>query len=404
MSQAENPTYEQYREILAGERLPAAFVNMDALDENIRRTLDIISGCGKTLRVASKSLRCSGLIKYVMEKGGPQFKGLMCYTVEEAAFLMQEGFDDLLISYPTVRASDMGLMAKMTLEGAHVYLIADCEEHILALADAGRKAGAKISAALEVDMSYRPAGNALHIGVRRSPLRSAKRVEELISLAEKNGVRVAGIMGYEAQIAGLADNTPFSRALNPAKGLIKKLSRPYVAEKRHDISEHLEKLGVKIEFFNGGGTGSLHSTRVDKSVTELTAGSGFLCPRLFSYYRNLDLLPAAFFALQAVRVPAPGMVACHGGGYVASGEAGPDKLPLPFLPEGCKLIHMEGAGEVQTPVVLPKGANISIGDPVIFRHAKAGELAERFNEYLLIRNISAAGRMATYRGTGKCFL
>ena len=135
--------------------MPAAFVNMDALDENIRRILGIISGSGKTLRIASKSVRCAGLIKYIQEKGGPSFKGLMCYTVEEAAFLREEGFDDLLIAYPSARASDMELIARMTVEGARVYLIADCEDHILALADAGRKAGAIISAALEVDKAKR---------------------------------------------------------------------------------------------------------------------------------------------------------------------------------------------------------------------------------------------------------
>jgi D-serine deaminase-like pyridoxal phosphate-dependent protein len=65
---------------------------------------------------------------------------------------------------------------------------------------------------------------------------------------------------------------------------------------------------------------------------------------------------------------------------------------------------MEGAGEVQTPVRLPAGVEVALGDPIFFRHAKAGELAEHFNEYLLVRGESIEGRAPTYRGLNHCFL
>jgi D-serine deaminase-like pyridoxal phosphate-dependent protein len=212
-------------------------------------------------------------------------------------------------------------------------------------------------------------------------------------------------MGYEAQIAGVTDDNPFTRALDPAKTAMKRLSRPDVTAKRAAIAGYLKDHDVEIEFFNGGGTGSLHSTasRHDP-VTEVTAGSGLLCSHLFSYYRGYDFVAAAFFALQVVREPRRGMVTCQGGGYVASGESGPDRLPVPFLPEGCRLLRVEGAGEVQTPVILPPGVRLEPGAPVIFRHAKAGELAERFNEYLFVRDGAIIDRQPTYRGMGKTFL
>ncbi|HPI78822.1 MAG TPA: amino acid deaminase/aldolase, partial [bacterium] len=84
--------------------------------------------------------------------------------------------------------------------------------------------------------------------------------------------------------------------------------------------------------------------------------------------------------------------------------AGEDRLPLPWLPKGARLTKLEGAGEVQTPVELPHGVSISPGDPVIFRHAKAGELTERFNELLLISDKTAVGSVPTYRGEGFSFL
>jgi D-serine deaminase-like pyridoxal phosphate-dependent protein len=79
-------------------------------------------------------------------------------------------------------------------------------------------------------------------------------------------------------------------------------------------------------------------------------------------------------------------------------------LPVPALLPGLSLTSLEGAGEVQTPLIVPRGVDLTIGDPVFFRHAKAGELAEHFAEYLLVRGSRIEGRAPTYRGLGRCFL
>jgi D-serine deaminase-like pyridoxal phosphate-dependent protein len=45
-----------------------------------------------------------------------------------------------------------------------------------------------------------------------------------------------------------------------------------------------------------------------------------------------------------------------------------------------------------------------LGDPVIFRPAKSGELAEHFEEYLLVRGDRIEARVPTYRGLRRRFL
>jgi D-serine deaminase-like pyridoxal phosphate-dependent protein len=79
-------------------------------------------------------------------------------------------------------------------------------------------------------------------------------------------------------------------------------------------------------------------------------------------------------------------------------------LPLPALPEGLALTPLEGAGEVQTPLLVGSKAKLNVGDPVFFRHAKAGELAEHFNAYALVRGDTVEGDAPTYRGLGWAFL
>ena len=124
----------------------------------------------------------------------------------------------------------------------------------------------------------------------------------------------------------------------------------------------------------------------DKSVTELAAGSGLVGPTLFDAYRKFHPQPALQYALPVVRRPGPGMATLFSGGYVASGTGTPDRLPSPFRPAGLRLTKIEGAGEVQTPVLGAAADGLRIGDRVWMRHAKGGELAERLTHYHLVES------------------
>ena len=373
---------------LSDQRLPAGVVDLDAFDRNIDRIAGRLSG--KTCRVASKSVRHVGLLRRILERGGPSFQGLMCFTCDEALFLAERGFDDLLVAYPTTQQPAIDALAAADVTA---HLVIDSVEHLELL-----KPG--VGAVLELDVSYRRAG--LHLGSRRSPLRSPADVLALAREARQRGIEVTGVMAYEGHVAGLTDDNPFTRAMNPAKRLLKSLSIPDIARLRKETVDALRGDGFELELVNGGGTGSVASTVSEDAVTEVTAGSGFLCSHLFSWYVDLDLEPAAYFAVEVCRISDEGLVTCLGGGYVASGEPGWDRLPLPVFPEGLEYLSMEGAGEVQTP--LRTRAPLAIGDIVLFRHAKAGELAERFNAYHLVRGSEIVGTEPTYRGEGGCFL
>jgi D-serine deaminase-like pyridoxal phosphate-dependent protein len=93
-----------------------------------------------------------------------------------------------------------------------------------------------------------------------------------------------------------------------------------------------------------------------------------------------------------------------GGGYIASGAPGRDRLPQPYMPAGLTLDSDEAAGEVQTPLVGAAAKKLRVGDRVYMRHAKAGELCERFNSLYLVEGDSVAAQVATYRGDGLSFL
>src|SRR6201984_181952 len=162
--------------------------------------------------------------------------------------------------------------------------------------------------------------------------------------------------------------------------LIQVRSMPELVRRRTEAIRRIQAV-TSLEFVNGGGTGSLESTARDASVTELTAGSGLVGPTLFDAYRRFSPEPALLFALPVVRRPGPGLATLFSGGYVASGTGNPARLPRPPLPSGLSLIGTEGAGEVQTPVRGAAAGQLRPGDRVWLRHAKGGELAERFRDY-----------------------
>ncbi|WP_410289067.1 alanine racemase [Desulfosarcina sp.] len=403
-----NPTrdYLFYRNLIKGQRLPLALIDLDCFDANVAYVAGTQKHSGKTIRVASKSIRCLDLIRRVFEKGGSAFKGILAFTVEEGAFLADHGFDDIIVAYPTVQPSDMELMAEVTRKGIRMVLVVDSLEHLRRLAEAGQRSGVVLKACLEIDMSFRPVGRAIHLGVRRSPLRQA---DQAVALARRaaglEGVKVTAVMGYEAQIASVNDSVPGQGLKNALLRKIKQRSMAELMARRKGIIRALKTSGCAIDIVNGGGSGSLKATAKDGSVTEVTAGSAFFAPGLFRHFHEVTFQPAAFFALQVVRTPAPGMVTCLGGGYVASGEIGRNKLPWPVMPPGLRYIGIEGAGEVQTPLKLATGTPPpDIGDPVFFQHAKAGELCERFNHLILIKDDRIIDRVPTYRGQGYAFL
>jgi D-serine deaminase-like pyridoxal phosphate-dependent protein len=399
--------YSTIRSALAGERLPAAFVDLDAFDRNLDRHVALVAPHGKLLRVATKSVRVIQILRRLLERGAGVLRGLMCYSAREAEFLADSGFDDLLVAYPPWQTSDLDAILRLRERGTTIRVAADCREAIDRIADQGVARGVVIEIVLCVDMSLRAAGGRVHLGVRRSPLHSPSDVLALgRHLRERRGARLAGLLCYEAQIAGLGDASPFEPWLNPLKAAIRRVSVSEVRARRSQIVDALRRDGFELTVVNGGGTGSLETTALEPGVSEVSAGSGFFKPHLFDYYRSAHvraLEPACFFALEVTRKPDREIVTCLGGGYVASGASGPDKVPLPWLPAGLSLVGHEMCGEVQTPLRVPPGLPIELGDPVIFRHAKAGELCERFSEVLLISRGEIVERAPTYRGEGRCF-
>jgi D-serine deaminase-like pyridoxal phosphate-dependent protein len=365
---------------------PLAALDLAALDAN---AADLVRRAGgKPVRVASKSVRCRWVLDRALVLDG--IRGVMAYSLREAIWLVRNGVDDVLMGYPTVDRAALRDLADPVLAAA-ITLMIDDEAHVRLVRECVPDGPVRVC--LDVDASLRI--GRLHLGVRRSPIRTPAAAAALARAADAAGLRVVGVMLYEAQIAGLQDTSPAVRAM-------KRRSAAELTRRRAGVVEAVEKVVGALEIVNSGGTGSLEISSADPAVTEVSAGSGLYQPGLFDRYDAFEARPALYFALPVARRPAPGIATLFGGGYIASGPAGKSRLPRTAT-RGLELLGTEGAGEVQTPVRGRAAADLRIGDRAWFRHAKAGELCERFDVIHVVANGAVIASVPTYRGESRTF-
>jgi D-serine deaminase-like pyridoxal phosphate-dependent protein len=378
---------------------PYGVISLQALAANAFSMLERAGGT--TIRVASKSVRVRSVIDSVLAL--PGFHGILAYTLAEALWLAED-HDDIVVAYPTADRASIRRLAGDDRLASRITLMVDSLEHLdlidSVLAPTQRNT---IRLCLELDASFesRLLG---HLGTFRSPLftpADARGFAEKV--VARAGFRLVGMMAYEGQIAGTIDRPAGKPLMGATVRWMQRQSARELAVRRAAAVAAVREV-AELEFVNGGGTGSLESTGAEAAVTEIGAGSGLFGPHLFDHYTRFTPAPAAAFALSVVRKPTAEMATLLGGGWIASGPPGPDRVPSIAWPEGLTMVAREMAGEVQTPVTGANAAALRVGDRVWLRHTKAGELAEHLNEFALVDDGRVVDMLPTYRGEGKAFL
>ncbi|MDX6604639.1 MAG: hypothetical protein QOF23_1148 [Solirubrobacterales bacterium] len=403
MSAPPSQSHDRYERIFAEVEAPFAFVDLDAMWANAAAMLERAGA--KPIRVASKSIRCRELLTRILRRD-QRFAGLLTYTLPETLWLAEQGFEDLLLAYPTADAGALGELALRSAAspaGSPVVMV-DCVEHLERIESVLGAGAAPVRVCIDVDASWWALGGRIKAGPKRSPVHTVEQAVALAREVERRPqLELVGLMAYEGQIAGVGDRPPGRRLRGAAIRFMQRRSAAELARRRAAIAAAVGEV-AELEIVNGGGTGSLELTAAEDAVTEVTAGSGFYAPALFDHYSRFSLTPAAGFAMPIVRKPGARVATALGGGYLASGSGDRSRLPVPWLPAGLRLDPEEGAGEVQTPLLGEPAADLAIGDRAYFRHAKAGELCEHFGALHLVEGGEIVDEVPTYRGDGKAFL
>lgn len=378
---------------------PFGVIDQTALAHNAFDMLDRASGT--PIRVASKSVRVRAVLDAVLAL--PGFSGVLAYTLAEAIWLAGR-IDDVVVGYPTADRGCIEILGSSEELSSRVTLMVDSLEHldfIDAVIAPDKRLPLRVAIELDASFSSKLLGR---LGVWRSPVHDPADAETLArAIVGRKGFTLVGMMAYESQIAGLPNRV---RGAAMRSSMIRRMQEGSFAElsERRAAAVDAVRAITPLEFVNGGGTGSLHLTSQDSSVTEIGAGSGLLAGHTFDSFDAFRPAPASAWALDVVRRPTPDRVTVLGGGWVASGPPAPDRLPRVVWPEKLQYATHEQAGEVQTPLSGPATASMKIGDRVWFRHAKSGEASEHVTRFGIVDDGVVVATVPTYRGERKMFL
>ena len=358
-------------------------VDLDAFDANAADLLRRAGG--KPVRLASKSVRCRAL---PTARWAPGCRGILAFTLPEALWLA--GTASTTWSSPT-RPSTARRCARWRRAGARAGH-ADGRLPRAPRPDPGRGgAGARVPS------TSTPAGgrSAAACGSAPSARRCARPSRPRRSRARSPPARARARRADDLRGADRRRRRPppGSRCSAPRCGRCSAPRRASWRRRRAAVVAAVRAV-APLRFVNGGGTGLDRAHRGRAGGHRGRRGLGPLRPDAVRRLpRASRPRPAAFFALPVVRRPvAAASATVLGGGYPASGAAGARPPPPPRLPPGLRLDRQEGAGEVQTPLLGPAAAGLRIGDRVWFRHAKAGELCERFDVLHLVAGRPPRGR------------
>ncbi|MGL5441574.1 MAG: alanine racemase, partial [[Mycobacterium] stephanolepidis] len=241
---------------LRGAPAPLAAVDMDAARANAASLVAAASGL--PIRVASKSIRSTALIRKFLEI--PGFRGVLAFTPAEAVHLADAGVDDLLIAYPSV---DRGALSTAARHRSVIRPLIDSADHVRLLADIAHETNAPIPVCLDIDAGWRPLDGPVHLGPKRSPVRTPEQAAALADLVcATPGLRLAAIMAYDGQIAGVGDIVPGNPWYQLAVRGMQDSSLRELGQRLPRIldavSARLRAAGAPpLELVNSGGTGSL---------------------------------------------------------------------------------------------------------------------------------------------------
>src|SRR5262249_32132868 len=170
---------------------PQLLIDLDIVDGNLKRMFSACRQHGVAVRVHFKSLKCTGLARYIAERGAD---GFLCAKLNEAEALVEAGLTDVFIANQVVGPIKLRRLAQLARR-AQVRVCVDQPDNIEEMSRVAQEAGSIIGVLGEVD-----------IGMRRC---GAEPGEPALALARKirasPGLEFFGLQGYDGHLQLLSD-------------------------------------------------------------------------------------------------------------------------------------------------------------------------------------------------------
>jgi len=269
---------------------PALCVELTAMERNIQRMADIVIRQNKKgWRPHTKGQKIPAIAH--MELAAGAF-GVTCAKLGEAEVMAGAGIRDILVANQIVGAEKVARLAHLQ-HFADVMVAVDSFENAREIDAAARKAGTRVRALIEVNVGLDRAGT--------EP--GAPTVELAKRIADLPGLKLSGVMGWEAHTIRIEDPAEKRKAIEEAVG-----------SRLVGSAERIRQAGLPAEIVSCGGTGTYWITATVPGVTEIQAGGGiFYDVHYAEHYRVPDHEFAMFILSTVTSRPSPTRIVTDAG-------------------------------------------------------------------------------------------
>jgi D-serine deaminase-like pyridoxal phosphate-dependent protein len=283
---------------LAALDTPQLLVDLDGVDRNLAFMFSAGRRYGVKVRVHFKSLKCTGLARYIAERGAD---GFLCAKLNEAAALVEAGLTDVLLANEVVGPHKLKRLAALAKRSA-LRVCVDDPGNVKDIAAACAEAGSIIGVLVEVDVGMGRCGVAPGLPA----LELARHV-----MSFKN-LRFDGLQGYDGHLQYIPDMAERERRSRDAM-------QAFVNTRRL-----LEEAEIPVAVVTGGGTGTWEFVASTPGVTEIQPGSFVLMDAAYQQLR--PEFPATQSILCTVVSRRPGRYVLDAGSKAISKDFGTPQI------------------------------------------------------------------------------
>ena len=280
---------------------PALVLDLEVMQRNIQRMATTLRAVGVGWRPHTKAIKTPAIAHQLLRAGA---LGVTCAKVGEAEVMAAAGIRDILIANQVVGASKIARLVNL-LPYADVVVAVDSRQNVEELNRAACDVARRLRVVIELD-----------IGMHRAGVVPADVVEFARLVAAQPGLRFAGVMGWEGQTVGIADQSEKERAVVDSVRLLT------------DCARACGDGGLACEVVSCGGTGTYAMTSRLPGVTEVQAGGGIFADLYYREVMHVDHEYALTVLATVTSRPTPTRIICDAGKKTMSSDAA---VPRPLI-------------------------------------------------------------------------
>lgn len=228
---------------------PCLILDLDALEANIKRMADIVSGYGVQHRAHGKMHKSVDVARLQLTLGGAS--GICCQKTSEAETFARGGIKDILVTNQIRGQAKVNRLASIPKLGARIITCVDDIENVFELTEAAVAQGTEIECLVEIDCGAARGGVAT----------AAEAVSLAVAIADAPNLTFSGVQSYQ----GNAQHIQYYAERNAAAEI--------AIQHTGNVVDQLSAAGFPCKIVSGGGTGSFDFEGSSGIFNEVQCGS-----------------------------------------------------------------------------------------------------------------------------------